>query len=51
MLEYSMHWHNAAFVEVKVDEDLGTTQVVDPRGKCRDLRPHHQPQNNPEPAR
>ena len=28
MLEYSMHWHNAAFMEVKVDEDLVITQVV-----------------------
>jgi xanthine dehydrogenase YagR molybdenum-binding subunit len=28
MLKYSMHTHNAAFVEVKVDEDLGTVHVT-----------------------
>ena len=28
MLKYSMHSHNAAFVEVKVDEDLGTVHVT-----------------------
>ncbi|MDJ0364684.1 xanthine dehydrogenase family protein molybdopterin-binding subunit [Hymenobacter sp. H14-R3] len=28
MLKYSMHSHNAVFVEVKVDEDLGTVHVT-----------------------
>ncbi|MGI4834181.1 MAG: xanthine dehydrogenase family protein molybdopterin-binding subunit [Janthinobacterium lividum] len=28
MLKYSMHSHNTAFVEVKVDEDLGTVHVT-----------------------
>jgi xanthine dehydrogenase YagR molybdenum-binding subunit len=28
MLKYSMHSHNAAFVEVKIDEELGTIQVT-----------------------
>ncbi len=28
MQKYSMHSHNAAFVEVKVDEDLGTVHVT-----------------------
>ncbi len=28
MLKYSMHSHNVAFVEVKVDEDLGTVHVT-----------------------
>ncbi|WP_223648869.1 xanthine dehydrogenase family protein molybdopterin-binding subunit [Hymenobacter psoromatis] len=28
MLKYSMHSHNAAFVEVKVDEELGTVHVT-----------------------
>jgi xanthine dehydrogenase YagR molybdenum-binding subunit len=28
MLKYSMHSHNAVFVEVKVDEDLGTIHVT-----------------------
>jgi len=28
MLKYSMHSHNAVFVEVKVDEDLGTVHIT-----------------------
>jgi len=42
MLKYSMHSHNAAFVEVKVDEDLGTihvTRVVNAVAAGRILNP------------
>jgi xanthine dehydrogenase YagR molybdenum-binding subunit len=41
-LKYSMHSHNAAFVEVKVDEDLGTihvTRVVNAVAAGRILNP------------
>ncbi|RYE90671.1 MAG: xanthine dehydrogenase family protein molybdopterin-binding subunit, partial [Cytophagaceae bacterium] len=42
MLKYSMHSHNAVFVEVKVDEDLGTvhvTRVVDAVAAGRIINP------------
>ncbi|TPG71730.1 xanthine dehydrogenase family protein molybdopterin-binding subunit [Hymenobacter nivis] len=42
LLKYSMHSHNAVFVEVKVDEDLGTvhvTRVVDAVAAGRILNP------------
>ncbi|MGI4885630.1 MAG: xanthine dehydrogenase family protein molybdopterin-binding subunit [Janthinobacterium lividum] len=42
MLKYSMHSHNAVFVEVKVDEDLGTihvTRVVNAVAAGRILNP------------
>jgi xanthine dehydrogenase YagR molybdenum-binding subunit len=42
MLKYSMHSHNAVFVEVKVDEDLGTvhvTRVVDAVAAGRIMNP------------
>ena len=42
MLKYSLHSHNAAFVEVKVDEDLGTihvTRVVNAVAAGRILNP------------
>ena len=42
MAKYSMHSHNAAFVEVKVDEDLGTvhvTRVVDAVAAGRIINP------------
>ena len=48
MLEYSFNTHSAVFVEVKVDEDLGTVNRF-ARGKRDCRRKSPQPQNSPQP--